>query len=90
MRLHPDDPGDPHVFHAELPEFGTTHRIVFNPPSGSRTAGCLLMDLFSLRQRPEAYNPRRWASSLAMPGAVALTIRHRQNAPGHLTPGLDP
>ena len=81
MRLYPDDPDDPHVFRAELPDFGTTHHIVFSPRSGGRTAECLLMDLFSLRQRPEAYNPRRWASSLAMAGAAALTVRHRRSAP---------
>jgi len=43
--------------------------------------GQLFMDLFSLRKRPEARNPRRWVTGLAIAGAAALAARHRRNTP---------
>lgn len=82
MRLHPDDPDDPLVFRSENPEYGMTNRVVFRPGSGDgRSAGRLLMDLFSLRKRPEARNPRRWVTGLAVTGAAALAARHRRDTP---------
>lgn len=82
MRLHPDDPDDPLVFRSENPEYGMTNRVVFRPGSGDgRSAGRLLMDLFSLRKRPEARNPRRWVTGLVVTRAAALDARHRRDTP---------
>jgi Beta-lactamase len=82
MRLHPDDPDDPLVFRIQNPEYGMTNRVVFRPGSGDgRSTGQLFMDLFSLRKRPEARNPRRWVTGLAIAGTAALTARHRRNTP---------
>ena len=82
MRLHPDDPDDPPVFRSENPAYGMTNRVVFRPGSGNgRSTGQLFMDLFSLRKRPEARNPRRWVTGLAIAGAAALATRHRRNTP---------
>jgi hypothetical protein len=59
-----------------------TNRVVFRPGSGNgRSTGQLFMDLFSLRKRPEARNPRRWVTGLAIAGAAALAARHRRNTP---------
>lgn len=80
MRLHPDDPDDPHVFRTENPAYGITNRVVFSPGDDG-SAGRLFMDLFSLRKRPEARNPRRWVTGLAIAGAAALAARHRRHTP---------
>jgi len=75
LRLHPDDPGDPWVFRAELPDFGKSVRVVFTggPDEGGATR--LLMDLLSFQKRPEVRNPRRWVNGVLAAGAAALAIR---------------
>jgi hypothetical protein len=78
MRLYPDDPGDPTVFRAELPEFGMSIPVVFSGgPDEGGTDTRLLLDLFSFHKRPNARNPRRWVTGMAAASAVALAIRHR-------------
>jgi len=82
LRLHPDDPGDPNVFRVELPEFGNSFRVVFSTgPDGGAAGTRLLIDLFSLRKRPEFRNPRRLITGVAAAGAVTLAIRRRHHGP---------
>jgi hypothetical protein len=81
MRLYPDDPGDPRVFRAELPEYGYSLRVVFSEgPEDGTTATRLLIDLFSFRKRPDARNPRRWVNGVAAAGAVAFAIGRNRPA----------
>ena len=76
MRLHPDDPGDPRVFRAELPEFGLSVPVVFSgAPGDGGAATRLVLDLMSFRRRPGARNPRRWVNGAAAAGAVALAVQ---------------
>jgi len=76
MRLHPDDPGDPRVFRAELPEFGLSVPVVFSgAPGDGGTATRLVLDLMSFRRRPGIRSPRRWVNGAAAAGAVALAVR---------------
>jgi CubicO group peptidase (beta-lactamase class C family) len=76
MRLHPDDPGDPKVFRAELSGFGLSAPVVFSgAPEAGGTGTRLVLDLMSFRKRPGVRNPRRWASGAAAAGAVALAVR---------------
>jgi hypothetical protein len=82
LRLHPDDPGDPRVFRAELPEFGMSQRVAFSEASKhTATPPRLLIDLISFPKRPDVRNPRRWAAGAAAVGAAALAIRHRRASP---------
>jgi hypothetical protein len=80
LRLHPDDPHDPRVFRAELPEFGISQRVVFGEaPEDAETPPRLLIDLFSFRKRPGVRNPRRWVNAAAAAGAAVLAIRHARH-----------
>ena len=77
--LHPDDPGDARVFRAEFPDFGKSFRVVFTGEgNGGAPAAGLLIDLVSLRRRPDAINPRTWftgAATATAVTAVALAAR---------------
>ena len=76
LRLYPDDPDDPWVFRADLPEFGKSPRVVFSGgPEQGGAATRLLMDLMSLQKRPEVRNPRPWMNGVLAAGAAALAIR---------------
>jgi CubicO group peptidase (beta-lactamase class C family) len=80
LRLHPDDPGDPRVFRAELPEFGMSQRVAFSEASEHAiTPPRLLIDLIAFQKRPDVRNPRRWAAGTAAVAAAALAIRHRRH-----------
>jgi CubicO group peptidase (beta-lactamase class C family) len=88
IRLYPDDPDDPRVFRGEAPEFGMSLPVVFSGGPSRGAATRLLIDLMSFRKRPDAANPRRWASGVAATGALALTLaiaiairRSRQHCP---------
>jgi len=82
LRLHPDDPADPRVFRAELPEFGTSLRVAFSEASEHPvTPPRLLIDLISFQKRPDVRDPRRWAAGAAAVGAAAFAIRHRRASP---------
>ena len=82
LRLHPDDPGDPNVFRVELPQFGNSFPVVFSTgPDGGAADTWLLIDLFSLRKRPEFRNPRRLVTGAAAAGAVTLAICRRHHGP---------
>jgi CubicO group peptidase (beta-lactamase class C family) len=74
--LHPDDPDDARVFRAEFPDFGKSFRVVFSgEQEGGGPAARLLIDLVSLRRRPDAVNPRTWMTGAATATAVALAAR---------------
>jgi len=76
LRLYPDDPDDPWVFRADLPEFGKSPLVVFSGgPEQGGAATRLLMDLMSLQKRPEVRNPRPWMNGVLAAGAAALAIR---------------
>jgi CubicO group peptidase (beta-lactamase class C family) len=78
LRLYPDDPDDPWVFRAELPDFGKSSRVVFSRGPEQRGAATrLLLDLMSMQKRPEVRNPRRWVNGGLAAGAAALAIRRR-------------
>jgi CubicO group peptidase (beta-lactamase class C family) len=90
LRLHPDDPCDPRVFRAEIPEFGVSPRVVFSQaPEDAATPPQLLIDLFSFHKRPGVRNPRRWANAAAAAGAATLAVRHLRHhgaqRPAHAT-----
>ena len=73
MRLHPDDPDDPRVFRVDLTGLGKgTLRVVFSDGPDAGAAPRLLMDGMALRKRPDALNPRPWATGVLAAGAVAL------------------
>jgi hypothetical protein len=75
-----EDLCDPNVFRVEFSEFGYSFRVVFSGgPEDGATTTRLLLDLFSLRKRPELRNPRRSANSAAVTGAAALAVRHRRH-----------
>jgi CubicO group peptidase (beta-lactamase class C family) len=77
LRLYPDDPGDPEVFRAELPEFGMVIPVAFSGGSApGEGATRLLLDLMSFRKRPSARNPRRWLNGAVAAGTGALVLRH--------------
>jgi hypothetical protein len=80
LRLHPDDPADPRVFRAEMPEFGMSLHVAFSatPAAGTGTTRLMLED-WSFRKRPEYRNPRPWVTAAAATSAIALAIRHRRH-----------
>jgi CubicO group peptidase (beta-lactamase class C family) len=77
--LHPDDPDDPYVFRVDLGDVGMgSYRVVFGSSAddgGRRLDGLGL----SLRQRPDARNPRRIALGVgaAAAGAAAIPVARR-------------
>jgi len=78
VRLHPDR-DDPDVFGIDLSELGLgSMPAVFARDSANRVAA-LHFGPFSLRKRPDARNPRRWANgALAVGGAAALALHRRR------------
>jgi len=80
LRLYPDDPHDPRVFRAEMPEFGMSLPATFSttPAAGTGTTRLVLED-WSFRKRPDYRNPRRWVTAAAATSAVALAIRYRRH-----------
>jgi CubicO group peptidase (beta-lactamase class C family) len=81
MRLHPDDPEDPCVFRVELAGYGFDLPLAFSRGAGSASETRLVLDLFSLRKRPDVRNPRKLVNAAAAAGAGALVLayaRHRR------------
>ena len=81
MRLHPDDPDDPWLFRVELADYGFELPVAFSQGAGSASETRLVLDLFSLRKRPDVRNPRKWVNATAAAGAGALALgyaRHRR------------
>jgi len=76
FRLHPDDPADPLVFRAEVPEFGTDLHVAFSATSGDAPITRLVMNRFSFQKRPNARNPRRVVMGAAAGGALAMAACH--------------
>ena len=75
VRLHPDDPQDDRVFRAEFPDFGKSFRVVFSKEQQGGNAPGLLIDLVSLRRRPDSRNPRTLIASAAAATGIALAAR---------------
>jgi CubicO group peptidase (beta-lactamase class C family) len=76
--LHPDDLDDPYAFRIDLSEYGIgTARVVFGrEPEAGVTAAFLEFMPMTMRQRPPAANPRRWATAaLAAAAATAVAAR---------------
>ena len=74
FRLYPDDAVDPYVFRVDLASaWGKgTHRVAFRREgSGSSATMCMQGLGMSLRRRPDALNPRRWALAGLMMAAGA-------------------
>jgi CubicO group peptidase (beta-lactamase class C family) len=78
MRLHPDDPDDPWVYRAEVPEYGSSLRVVFERADEPRTPTRLLTDMFCLQKRPDIRNPRLWIDGSLLTTA-ALGIQQRRS-----------
>jgi CubicO group peptidase (beta-lactamase class C family)/MFS family permease len=70
FRLHPDDEYDPYVFRLDLTDLGMgTFRAAFTPRTeAGRTRHRFEAGFVSLQQRPDALNPRRWATGLGRRG----------------------
>lgn len=73
--LHPDDPRDDRVFRAGFPDFGKSFRVVFSKEQHGGNAAGLLIDLVSLRRRPDNRNPRIWIAGAAAATGIALAAR---------------
>ena len=75
--LHPDDEDDPYVFRLDLAEMGLgTFRVAFSPCSeAGRTRHRFEAGFVSLRQRPDALNPKRWLAGGLAVGVAALATR---------------
>jgi CubicO group peptidase (beta-lactamase class C family) len=71
MRLHPDDPRDPHVFRVDLSALGMGTLPVVFATEGAGQVRCFWLDLMAFEKRPEARNPRRLAAGAL--AAAALT-----------------
>jgi hypothetical protein len=85
FRLHPDDDTDPYAFRVDLAEpWGKpTYRVVFRRAVAGAVATMHLDGLgLSLRKRPEALNPRRWATRSLLVGAGVAASRLRVRAGG--------
>ena len=77
MVLHPDDPEDPLVFRVVMPQYGRTDRVVFTDDTPPR----LLLDVMSFEKRPDARNPRRWATAVAAAALVSTAmVLHRRSS----------
>lgn len=60
LRLYPDDPHDPRVFRAEMPEFGMSLLVAFSAtPTGGTGTTRLVLEDWSFHKRPDYRNPRR-------------------------------
>jgi hypothetical protein len=82
MRLHADDPDDPWVFRVDFPEYGKSSRVVFVPGrEGDGTTTRLLLDVLSLRKRPDVRNPRLMLTGGLAVGAGALAARRLHDHP---------
>lgn len=55
-----------------FPQYGRTDRVVFAEGVTRR----LLLDVMSFERRPDALNPRRWATGMAAAGVAATDLRH--------------
>jgi CubicO group peptidase (beta-lactamase class C family) len=78
FRLHPDDAADPYVFRVDLATtWGKgTHRVAFRSEVSDDAATMCLEGMgLSLRQRPKALNPRRWAIGGLVVGGSAAALR---------------
>jgi hypothetical protein len=81
LRLHPDDPDDPRLFRAELPEFGMSLRVAFSEATeDARPSGRLLIDLTSFSKKPGIRNPRRWVTGAAIAGGAILATRRARGS----------
>jgi CubicO group peptidase (beta-lactamase class C family) len=88
MWLHPDDPDDPRVFRVDLAGLGLgTLPLVFAP--GDELHGQeprLFLNGMSLAKRPDARNPRRWATGALLgcaggcAGGIGRLTNERKNA----------
>ena len=80
FELIPDDPSDPHAFRVDV--FGTgldSMKVVFGQDdAGATTRICLDLMPLVLEKRPEATNPRRWATAALGAGAAAAFVRVRR------------
>lgn len=76
----PDDPLDPYAFRIDV--FGTgldSMKMVFGQDaSGVTTRVCFDLMPLVLEKRPEATNPRRWATAALGAGAAAAVARMRR------------
>jgi CubicO group peptidase (beta-lactamase class C family) len=83
FRLHPDDDTDPYLFRVDLAEpWGKpTYRVVFRREVAGAAATMHLEGLgLSLRKRPGALDPRRWAAGSLLVGAGVAASRFRARA----------
>lgn len=90
LPLHPDDPGDPYVFRADLSGLGIGNsRVVFSrSPRAGVTSFHLDLNLditpLSFDKQPAARDPRYWATCALGTVAAATTVsavrRHRLSA----------
>jgi hypothetical protein len=84
FRLHPDDEADPWVFRVNLAEpWGKgAHRVAFRrEASGVSTTTCMEGLGLSLRKRPDALNPRRWATGALIAGGGGAMLRRARRRP---------
>jgi CubicO group peptidase (beta-lactamase class C family) len=78
FRLHPDHDTDPYVFRVDLATtWGKgTHRVAFRQEVSEGSATMCLEGMgLSLRKRPGALNPRRWAMGGLVVGGSAAALR---------------
>jgi CubicO group peptidase (beta-lactamase class C family) len=88
MRLHPDDPNDPHVFRVDFSALGMgTLPVVFTTEAGRVRR--LWLDLMGFDKRPDGRNPRRLATAgltasvLAAGLTAGLSAGSRSESPVH-------
>lgn len=86
--LHPDDPDDALVFRADLGVDGMAPmRFLFTADEGTATALLLEAMPLVLPRRPDASNPRRWASTALATAGLVGVLRLVQHRPPTRSPG---